>query len=42
MLDLITRFTGVESRKVEHNVTELEFTLSHMAHPISYAEETSL
>jgi len=42
MLDLITRFTRVESRKVEHNVTELQFTLSRMAHPISYVEETSL
>jgi hypothetical protein len=27
MLDLITRFTRVESRKTEQNVTELVFTL---------------
>jgi len=26
MLDLITRFTRIESRTVEHNVTELQFT----------------
>jgi RimJ/RimL family protein N-acetyltransferase len=27
MLDMITRFTRIESRKVERNVTELRFTL---------------
>lgn len=28
MLDLITRFTRIESRTVDHNVTELRFTLT--------------
>jgi RimJ/RimL family protein N-acetyltransferase len=35
MLDLIQRFTRIESRKVEQNVTELVFTLAPDAVPVA-------